>query len=212
MAEPVPISGGPEEAKIRSLWGVALLPYVTFGIYSLVWYFKINRELRDLGRKRQVQGLGDSPGTSLLAITLGAFVIVPAVMSIIGTYKRIKLAQQVVGVNPGDQINGWFVLLGMLVLAPVAYAYEQDALNKVWNIDSGRTPPGLPGGAQPAYPPPQSGFAPPLAAPAPGAPGAMPPQPPAMPPPPPPAVPPPPPAVPPAPPMPPDAPPPPPPA
>lgn len=191
MAEPVPISGGPEEAKIRSLWGVALLPYVTFGIYSLVWYYKINREMRDLGRKRQVQGLGDSPGTSLLAITLGAFVIVPAVMSIIGTYKRIKLAQQVVGVNPGEQINGWFVVLGMLLLAPVAYAYEQDALNKVWNIDSGRAPAGLPVAAQPAFQPQQPGYAPPPPA---GAPGAMAPPPP-PPPPPPPAVPPPPPLV-----------------
>jgi Domain of unknown function (DUF4234) len=199
VAEPVPISGGPEEAKIRSLWGVALLPYVTFGIYSLVWYYKINREMRDLGRKRQVQGLGDSPGMSLLAITLGAIIIVPAIMSIVGTYKRIKLAQQVVGVYPGDQINGWVVLLGMLLLAPVAYAYEQDSLNKVWNIDSGREPAGLPGGAQPAFQPQPGMMAPPPAQPMPRDPGALPPPPVAPP-------------VPPPPPMPPDAPPPPPPA
>lgn len=173
MAEELPISGGPETAKIRSLWAVALLPYVTLGIYQLVWYYKINREMRDLGRKRQVTGLGDSPGTSLLAVTLGALVIVPAIISVVNTYKRIKLSQQVTGVYPGDQINGWFVLLGFLLLAPVAYAYEQDALNKVWNIDSGRAAPGAPIAPQPAYqvqapPPPGFPVAPPAAPVAPG--------------------------------------------
>ncbi|MBI5310130.1 MAG: DUF4234 domain-containing protein [Actinobacteria bacterium] len=154
MAEPVPISGGPEEAKIRSLWGVALLPLITFGIYFLVWYYKVNREMRDLGRKRQVQGLGDSPGTSLVAITLGSLIIVPAIISYINTYKRMKLAQQVVGVYPGDQMNGWIVVLGYVLIPPLAYAYQQDGLNKVWNIDSGRAPAGIPANAQqPAFQP-----------------------------------------------------------
>lgn len=167
MAEPVPISGGPEEAKIRSLWGVVLLPYVTFGIYHFVWYYKINRELKDLGRKRQVQGLGDSPGTSLLAVTLGALIIVPAIMSWIGTYKRIKLAQQVVGVHPADQMNGWIVVLGYALIAPLAWAYQQDGINKVWNIDSGRAPAGVPGYDQPMYQPPAMGAPQPPAAPQP---------------------------------------------
>ncbi|MFY9265197.1 MAG: DUF4234 domain-containing protein, partial [Solirubrobacterales bacterium] len=151
MAEPVPISGGPEQAKIRSLWGVAILSIVTLGIYFWFWYYYINREMRDLGRKRQVQGLGDSPGMSVLAVTLGAIVVVPAVMSLVNTHKRIKLAQQVVGVYPGDQINGWITLIAYLFLSPVAYAYQQDALNKVWNIDSGRVPAGAPAAQQPAF-------------------------------------------------------------
>lgn len=176
MAEPVPISGGPEEAKIRSLWGVALLPLVTFGIYYFVWYYKINREMRDLGRKRQVQGLGDSPGTSLLAVTLGALIIVPTIISWINTYKRIKLSQQVVGVYPGDQMNGWIVVLGYALISPLAYAYQQDGLNKVWNIDSGRAPAGVPNNAQPAYAPaPGVEQAPPAPAAAAPAPGAVPP-------------------------------------
>ncbi len=184
MAEPVPISGGPEEAKIRSLWGVALLPLVTFGIYSLVWYYKINREMADLGRKRQVPDLGDSPGKSLLAVTLGALVVVPAIMSFIGTYKRIKLAQQVVGVRENDQANGWLVLILMLLgLSIVAYAYMQDGLNKVWNIDSGRVPAGMPAGGQIAYQVPPAAPAAPAAPAPPAAPAAAPPPPPPPPPP-----------------------------
>lgn len=150
MAEPVPISGGPEEAKIRSLWGVALLPLITFGIYHYVWYYKINRELRDLGRKRGVD-LGDSPGTSLVAVTIGAIIIVPTIMSWIGTYKRIKTAQQLLGVNPNDQMDGWVVVLGYAIIGPLAWAYQQDGLNKVWDIDSGRVPAGIPANAQQMY-------------------------------------------------------------
>jgi hypothetical protein len=163
MAEEVAIGGGPTTAKIRSIWAVALLPLVTIGIYYFVWYYKVNRELRDLGRQRQVAGFGDSPGKSLLAVTLGALIIVPAVISTINTYKRIRLAQQVVGVPPHDQINGWIVLIMYLVFSPAAYAYEQDALNKVWMIDSGRVQPGVSmSGAQPVY---QSGAAVPVTAP-----------------------------------------------
>lgn len=153
MAEEIQISGGPETAKIRSVWAPALLPFVTFFIYHFVWYYKINREMADLGRKRGVQGLGDSPGKSLLAITLGALVFFPAVISIFNTYKRLKLSQNVVGVHQGDQINGWIMLALYLVLSPAAYAYEQDALNKVWAIDSGRREAGVPQPVAAAYTP-----------------------------------------------------------
>jgi Domain of unknown function (DUF4234) len=154
VAKSVPISGGPETAKIRSIWAVALLTWFTFGIYFLAWYYMINRELRDLGHKRHVQGLGDSPATSLLTIALSAIgivvassrptyfafvaaviILVPAIMSLIGTFNRIKLAQQVVGIDPVNQINGWAVLIGILLFDPAAWAYEQSALNNVWKID-----------------------------------------------------------------------------
>ena len=153
MAEELPISGGPETAKIRNLWAVALLPFITFGIYFLVWYYKINREMADLGRKRNAQGLGDSPVTSLVAITIGAIIIVPAILSIVNTYKRIKLSQELVGVPESKAINGWVVLIGYLVISPVAYAVQQDGLNKVWEIDSGQTPAAAPAAAAPPAPP-----------------------------------------------------------
>jgi len=37
MAEQMTIPGSDYPVKIRSLWGVALLPLVTFGIYYFVW-------------------------------------------------------------------------------------------------------------------------------------------------------------------------------
>lgn len=131
MAEEVQIAGTQATAKIRSPWAAALLPFPTLGIYYLVWYYKINRELADLGRARaNTEELGDSPGKSLLAITLGALLIVPALVSTYRTVKRIQAAQRLTGVEP--QLNGWLALVMYLLIAPVFWAYEQSELNKVW--------------------------------------------------------------------------------
>jgi Zn-dependent protease with chaperone function len=131
VAEEVQIAGTPATAKIRSPWAAALLPIITLGIYALVWYYKINREMADLGRARgKTDELGDSPGKSLLAITVGALIIVPAVISIFNTGKRIQAAQRLTGIEP--QMNGWLAIIMGLLISPVLYAYEQSELNKVW--------------------------------------------------------------------------------
>jgi|SRR3954467_2699642 len=133
MAEEIQIGGTDAMAKIRSPWAPALLPWVTFFIYFFVWYYKINREMADLGRARGSDELGDSPGTSVLAITLGALVIVPAVISTYNTAKRVQAAQRLEGVEP--QLNGWLALVMYLLLSPVFFAYEQAELNKAWRAE-----------------------------------------------------------------------------
>jgi hypothetical protein len=130
MAEEVQIAGTSATAKIRSPWAPALLPYVTLFIYAFVWYYKINREMADLGRAKGTNELGDSPGKSLLAVTLGALIIVPAVISVINTFRRIQGAQRLTGIEP--QANGWLAIVMALLLTPVFYAYQQSELNKVW--------------------------------------------------------------------------------
>ncbi len=131
MAEEIQIAGTQAKAKIRSPWAPALLPFITLGIYYWVWYYKINREMADLGRAKNTDELGDSPGKSLLAVTLGALIIVPAIISIVHTAQRIQRAQRLSGVDP--QLNGWLALLLAIVFSPAFYAYQQSELNKVWN-------------------------------------------------------------------------------
>lgn len=41
--------------KTRNPWGVWLLSLITIGIYPLIWYFKINKELRDFDPSIDVQ-------------------------------------------------------------------------------------------------------------------------------------------------------------
>jgi Domain of unknown function (DUF4234) len=129
VAREVRIPGSEGTAKIRSLWAVALLPIITIGIYFFFWWYFIHRELRDLGRARSTEELGDSPGKSLLAVTLGALIIVPALISLYRGFKRVQAAQRLAGSDP---INGWIGLILFLVITPAFYAYMQSGLNAVW--------------------------------------------------------------------------------
>ena len=142
-AQEVPIQGAGSSAKIRTPWVVAVLTLVTLGIYGFVWYYKINREMADYGKANGHAELGDSPGTSLLAVTLGALIIVPAIISIVHTHQRIIALQRATG--GGEPLNGWLVLIMFLVgLSIVAYAYWQTGLNKSWEAQSGTVPEAAP--------------------------------------------------------------------
>ena len=92
MAAEIQIADGGSMAKTRDPLGVALLTLVTLGIYFFVWSYKVNREICELGRARGTDELGESPGTSLLAVTLGALIIVPAIVSLYNTFQRTQAA------------------------------------------------------------------------------------------------------------------------
>ena len=129
MAQVVQIPGAGTTAKIRSPFAPALLPFITLFIYLFCWWYFINRELRDLGKAKGSTELGDSPGKSLLAITLGALIIVPPIWSHVTTFKRVQAAQRLAGIEP---INGWIGLILYIVISPAFYAYMQSGLNNVW--------------------------------------------------------------------------------
>jgi hypothetical protein len=139
MAQEIRIPASEGTAKIRSVWAVALLPFITFGIYFFFWWYYIHRELRDYGRAKGTNELGDSPGKSLLAVTLGALIIVPAVISIFRGFKRVQAAQRLVGLDP---INGWIGLILFLVISPALNAYMQSGLNGVWQKEAVAVPAG----------------------------------------------------------------------
>jgi hypothetical protein len=129
MAETVPIQGTGSFAKIRSIVWVIVLELVTLFIYGFFWWYFIHRELRDYGRAKGTTELGTSPGTSLLAITLGLLVIVPALVSVFNGFKRVQAAQRLTGIEP---INGWIGLILFLVFYPALMGYMQSGLNQVW--------------------------------------------------------------------------------
>jgi len=151
MAEEVAIAGTDARAKLRNPLGVVGLSIITIGIYYIFWWYFINREMRDLGRARGVD-LGQNPGNSVLAITLGAFIVVPAIVSMWRTTDRIQRTQEVAGVErpaPGPLI---FVLL--LLVGPVGIWYAQHELNKAWSAqaDAGAAAPSLPVSEAPPAP------------------------------------------------------------
>jgi len=156
MAEIVPIQGtSGSTAKIRDPIAVTLLTLVTLGIYGFVWYYKVNREMADLGKATgRTEELGDSPGKSLLAVTLGALVIVPAIVSIINTFRRVQALQRVTGA--GEPINGWLGFVLYLVFAPALFGYMQSGLNRAWEAQRVRARAGeLGAAASPVAPQPE---------------------------------------------------------
>jgi hypothetical protein len=129
MAEEVQIAGTNERGKIRNPLAPALLPFVTLGIYAIVWYYKINKEMAELGKARNTTELGTSPGTSLMAVLLGWIIIVPPFLSIYNTWKRKQAAEQLTGVPQGMEPGLGFLLT--LLISPVGYYLLQSDLNKV---------------------------------------------------------------------------------
>jgi Domain of unknown function (DUF4234) len=117
-------------AKVRNPWGVLGLSIITLGIYTIVWYYKVNKEFKEYGAAQGDQELADSnPTNSVLAVTLGALIIVPAIISFVNTVKRAQRVQQLGGVEP---LNGWIVLLLYFVISIAIPPYIQSELNKVW--------------------------------------------------------------------------------
>lgn len=152
MAEEVQIAGTNEHAKIRNPLAPALLPFVTLGIYAIVWYYKINKEMAEMGKARGTDELGTSPGTSLLAVLLGWVIIVPPFLSFYNTWKRKCAAERLTG-QEGMEAGLGFLLT--ILLSPVGYYIAQRDLNNVWPAQAG-------GSSLPPAPP-----APPVETPAP---------------------------------------------
>jgi Domain of unknown function (DUF4234) len=125
MAEQLRV--GMTHVKIRNPFGVFVLAIVTFGIYYCVWYYKINRELRDAA------GIDVDPVIALLAITIGWVIIVPPFVSWYRTFQRIQQAQQQAGVtSEASPILGFILYVIALYFLPVELLYAQDELNKLW--------------------------------------------------------------------------------
>ena len=96
--------------KKRSIAGVLLLPFITFGIYGLVWLIDTKEEMKRKG--------ADIPSALLLIIPIG---------NIIWFWKYSKGVEHVTSGQSGA--GGTFCLL--LFLGPIGAAVTQSAFNKI---------------------------------------------------------------------------------
>ena len=150
MAEVVQIRGTQEQGKIRHPFGVLGLSIITLGIYWWVWYYKLNKELADIGRAHDTEECGTSPGTSLLAVTLGVFIIVPPFVSIYKSWVRKRNAARLVGAEEGlEPWIGWLLMVVVSLIGSIVFQYE---MNKVMTSAAGE-PAALPPEAEPARAP-----------------------------------------------------------
>jgi hypothetical protein len=152
MAYEMKIRGTEHEVKVRNPWAVALLPIITLGIYHLVWWYKINKELKGYGEAKGYD-LGQSPTNSVLALFPGGLIVVPALISYWRGTKRVQGAAKVSGQEP---VNGWIALILFLVISLGMWAYLQVSLNRIWEQEA------EPLSGQPAPPGPGDEMPPPL--------------------------------------------------
>ena len=152
MSTEIEMGTGGLSVKQRRPWIVLALSVVTFGVYQLVWYYKINGEMRDLGAARgDAELAGSSPVRSILAVTLGGLIVIPELISLIGTVRRVQrvehlttgrarsavipialfIASVVLGI--AEQLSGpvwlFFVSVAMFL---TAVALIQSRLNRAW--------------------------------------------------------------------------------
>src|SRR5581483_5311681 len=93
-----------------------------------------NKEMAKMGAAKGTDELGDSPGTSVLAVTLGAIVIVPAFISIYHTWQRLNAGERLTG------LSGMEAGLGLplwIFISPVAQYIFQSNWNKVLQAQAG---------------------------------------------------------------------------
>ncbi|MBL1087165.1 DUF4234 domain-containing protein [Streptomyces actinomycinicus] len=110
--------------KSRNIFLVWLVwPLLTFGIYFFVWYYKINREARDLDDRIEV-----SPVWAMLAQLLGWMLILPPFISTYRCGERISQMRRAAGL-PAD-CNPWIGVILMFVGAQALY--YQNEMNAIW--------------------------------------------------------------------------------
>jgi hypothetical protein len=119
---------------------VAVLTIVTLGLYLIYWWYTVNREMRDFARSAQPTHplAASSPGTSTLAVTLGALIIVPVFVTAHSTARRVCEAMSLSGLPPHDRPSPplymlMFTVGGLLLVPPFLYApLLQAHLNRAW--------------------------------------------------------------------------------
>jgi Domain of unknown function (DUF4234) len=96
MAYDINIGQAQATVRVRRPWAVALLSIVTLSVYSVVWYYKVNREMRDYGSAAGDSELaGSKPGQSVFAVTIGGWVVIPALISYVCMVGRVRRVERI---------------------------------------------------------------------------------------------------------------------
>jgi Domain of unknown function (DUF4234) len=132
MAVELNIRGTQDEVKLRNPWVVAGLSIITLGIYTIFWWYYVNREMRDYGEAKGTD-LGQNPTNSALAVFPGSLIVIPPLISFYNGFKRAQKATELAG---RQAPNGWIGLILYLIFYPAFAAYLQVSLNEVWESEA----------------------------------------------------------------------------
>ena len=130
-------AGTSRDVKVRGPLFVAIVSFVTIGIYGILWFYWAAKDLSEYG-KAKGHDLGQNPTMSLLALLFGWILLfIPTIIAIYRFTRRAQAAQRLAGVEP---LNGWLALILLLVFSPAYDAYVQSEMNKAWAAEGGPVP------------------------------------------------------------------------
>jgi hypothetical protein len=117
---------GSVTVKEQNIWAWLGLAFITLGIYSFFWMYRVNREMRDAGIALNEPILAQGkPGMSVLAM----FIPIANLVSLHRTGTRVIRLQAATG-QPRTYSMGVHWLLALFTgLWPM---YAQSALNATW--------------------------------------------------------------------------------
>jgi hypothetical protein len=128
VVKPEQVSIGEARVTIRSPVAVWILSFFTLGIYMVIWWYQVNRELRDyshaVGRPFRA-----SPVLATVLIALWPLAFLPGMVSVFVTARRVRTVEEWVEA-PGRIVPVLAVLLFPLLF--ISSWYVQRALNGAW--------------------------------------------------------------------------------
>jgi hypothetical protein len=114
-------SGGPIQTR-ESVVEWLLSVFVPF--YSIFWIHRASKEMEGWSGGR----INYNAGSTIAALTIGYFILVPPFVAIFSFGGRIRKAQEMAGVEPTASGIGFF---GRLLLFGYGYKWAQDQLNEL---------------------------------------------------------------------------------
>ena len=92
--------------------------------YNVYWVHRASKEMEAYSGGR----IDYNAGSTIAALTIGAFVLIPPFVAIFSFGGRVRRAQEIAGVEPRASGIGFF---GRLLLLGYGYKWIQDQLNEI---------------------------------------------------------------------------------
>jgi hypothetical protein len=142
VVKPEEVAIGAARVTIRNPVAVWILSFFILGIYMVVWWYQVNRELRDysqaVGRPFRA-----SPALAAVLVALWPVAFLPGMVTVFVTARRVRKVEEWVDA-PGRIVPVLAVLLFPLLFA--SSWYVQRALNETWRrAKQGAGPPPVAG-------------------------------------------------------------------
>jgi Domain of unknown function (DUF4234) len=119
--------------KARNPWLVWLVwPFITLGIYHLVWYFKIHKEMAEFDRRRAVPVAGP-----MLILLFLSWTLIAPLISYYNCGNRIANTQRSAGLPPTCSPVVGLLLMFVFGSGTVYYQYELNRVVDVYQVEPG---------------------------------------------------------------------------